>query len=620
MLKLNLQDQIRILKKYLFPLGFALLTFAFAVYVIEENRSQIDNDPTLRMLSMIALGIAIGFGIEFLEFLNPRNKKIARILGAFLILMQVVLVIDIGQRRYSYLYANYFLMVHLFVALSFWFNSKNKFQDFKQRYQYFWDQNWRLFMSFQASVLVNLVLFAGLALGILSLDFLFSYKPPENTIYYLFIFLVTVGGSYYLASAYESSANQPTDSRILDTLVRFVFPLLQILYFLILYIYLIKITIAWFLPRGYIGWLVSGLSVLICLSHLIIKPVQDKVKLNKITQLVWRYSFIMIIPLLGLLLVALFRRINEYGVSENRYILLLLTLWMLYIAVTHLRPEKSKLQMIPLSLFIITLFTTTGPFNAYTIAHWSQRKRVQHQLSRLHGTFENNLFSFPQKVETADQKKFVLAVKSVCETYGVKELYEMLGSKDVPDVPDSENKHCVYRSGYNESTASAFGKLLESTKFDVILHESLYYNYVPSVDNDVEVSTDTRKTFQFKIKPEVTATRFENREFDSFLLSSNNNEKQGSSQLIFQKTGMDQMTWFPTKGDLKIVDLKPLMVKLSKVSKDYLFANHPEDQKMQIENQKSRVFMTIKEINFEINSQKDLQIESVHFSAMAVDK
>lgn len=56
-------------------------------------------------------------------------------------------------------------------------------------------------------------------------------------------------------------------------------------------------------------------------------------------------------------------------------------------------------QKIPLSLFIVTLITTTGPFSAYNVAHWSQKQRLQNQLLAMNGEFKNNLFVIKDKVQ-----------------------------------------------------------------------------------------------------------------------------------------------------------------------------------------------------------------------------
>ncbi len=128
MLKIDLQSQKKVSQKFFFPLGFALVSFFISFYVIENNKFlQFDND-SFKILCIVVLGIAIGFGIEFLQ-LSSRKKRIYARLGACLfIALQIILVLNVVSRKFSYLYLNFFLLVHLFVALSFWFRSKNSFK------------------------------------------------------------------------------------------------------------------------------------------------------------------------------------------------------------------------------------------------------------------------------------------------------------------------------------------------------------------------------------------------------------------------------------------------------------------------------------------------------------
>lgn len=619
-----LKNQKEVLQKFFFSLVFACFSFVLAVICTEMDHSADLHTTLLKILAVSALGISIGFGIEFLEIPDPKKRLQARLWGLSFLILQVLIswfVIDV--RRFSFLYANLFLLAHLFVALSFWYSHRSRHLSENARNQYFWNQNWRLFIGFQSAALINAVLFLGLVLGIASLDFLFGYKPPERTYLYLFYALSTVGGVFYLGAFFiedlkDDSLQNQNESKILSTLVRYIFPLLQILYFLILYLYLIKIILSWSLPRGYVGWLVSGLSILICLSHLIIKPVQEKFSAHRLMQMVWRSSFVLMLPLLGLMFVSLFRRIDDYGLTEKRYILVVLTLWMTYTALTHLKPQKAKLQSIPLSLFLVALVTTTGPFNSYSISLWSQSRRLQSHLQDLQGQFKNNELVFHQSVASAEQIRFVRTMKSICDTYGVTRLYQVLGSDSLPVVLPSQEHQCVYRNEIADTQTTPFGKLVKSTQFEVLADDRFLYYH----DGDPHVDTDEKKTY-FHFTPKklhrdewIEAFGYE---AGTLVLTSYDSEKRGLQQLRFQKTLKDQITWVPEKGSLKVIDLQPLMKKLAQTEKTYVFEEHPEDQNIELSNEISKVKLRIVRFSFRLEK-SGYEISDIQFFAVAMPK
>ncbi len=611
-----LKNQKQVFQKFFFPVLFSILTFVAAVVSTELDEGELRH-TLYKIFAVVALGISIGFGIEFLQIPDSKRRVQARLLGLLFLVIQILvswIVIDI--RRFSFLYANLFLLSHLFVALCIWFSTQAKSLTLQERNQYFWNQNWRLFIGFQSTALVNAVLFIGLCLGLASLKLLFNYEVPERTYLYLFYALATIGGTFYLATFLLGDFQDDNESKILSTLVRYIFPLLQVLYFTILYIYLIKIVINWSLPRGYVGWMVSGLSVLICLSQLIIKPVQEKFSSSFLMQKIWRSSFALVIPLLVLMLVSLFRRIDEYGLTEKRYILLVLSVWMVYTAITHLKPTQAKIQSIPLSLFVVTLLTTTGPLNSYSISLWSQSRRLVNHLQSLKGELNKNQLIFKEPVSKVEQIRFVRTMKSICDTYGVTRLYEILGSKDIPVVLPSEEYNCYYQSGNNETSKKPFALLLATTKFEVLAIENLFYSYM----NDAEVvHSNKSETFRFAANNRFSDSYIQAFGFEISKISINSFEsnKLGQGQLIFQRTGEDQITWSPEKGSLKIIDLRRLMGKLSQVQTSYVFSDHPEDSEIEISNEFSQVKLKISRIEFSKDiSNQQLSIAYLDFVAI----
>lgn len=612
----NFQTQfINTIQRFWFPLLFAALTCVQFIYIIAERTSW-DSDIT-RMAFYTSLGIPLGFGVEFFEFKNTKSKGLAKLLVAIFIFLEMLWSLSFDTRKFFFTFANVFLLSHLFVALSFWFNSRSQNIDEKEKLSLFWKKNWDLFIGFQGSFLVNSVLYIGLVIAIVSINSLFKVNSTDKLPMYLLAFLCTVGGTFYLgAYLLGSEKEKHTDSKIVLTLVNFIFPFLQLTYFAILYLYLGKILMEQNLPRGYVGWLVSCLSVLVCLSHLIIKPNIEKGLVKPHSQFVWRYSFIALIPLLGLLSFAIFRRISDYGFTESRYLLLCLHLWMYGIAFSHFRPHKSKMQIIPLSLFIVTLITSLGPLSPSSVAFWSQKGRLLEAVRESQGRFENNQLLFPKEISTYGQKKILKTLHQVCQVYGVRQIYKMLEIKPTFSWQNYDDLYCFFQKGQNTSSDKPFAKLVVSLNLSIVEDGSFSYDeYYRGGDVIIENSSN----FNY----EIGENRFQipdlKAEIQNLYISPYN-KVYGHGQLTFKSTEKDQLQWTPEKGSSAPIDLIPIMDKLSKMKNDKNLKIDPKEYILNFENEETKLIIQINNINFNKESDNTFKIKSLSILAVAVRK
>ena len=78
-----------------------------------------------------------------------------------------------------------------------------------------------------------------------------------------------------------------------------------------------------------------------------------------------------------MVLMALWQRVDQYGVAERRYLMGVLALWLggaaLYAAITR----TGRIRWIPLTLAVLGLVTFAGPWSAYAVAEGSQAKRLE---------------------------------------------------------------------------------------------------------------------------------------------------------------------------------------------------------------------------------------------------
>ena len=251
----------------------------------------------------------------------------------------------------------------------------------------FWQFNRALLFRFCLGGIYTFVLFAGLALAMAGLDNLFGVDIDDLSYPRLFFVLGFVFQTWFFLAGVpedferlERDDDYPTGLRVFAQYV--LLPLVS-LYLVILTAYLGRVVITTTWPSGWIGYLVSALAALGIFSLLLVHPRRGREGHAWIDTYA-RFFWIALLPSVAMLLLATSQRIGQYGITERRYLLLVLAVWLggtaLFYAVTRSRGIKG----IPLSLAVIGLLTFVGPWSAYDVAERSQIGRLEGLLTE-HG-------------------------------------------------------------------------------------------------------------------------------------------------------------------------------------------------------------------------------------------
>lgn len=244
----------------------------------------------------------------------------------------------------------------------------------------FWQYNKSLFLRFLTSALYAFVLYAGLAVALLAIDGLFNVKIDWQV--YMRLFAVVAAGFttiFFLAGipkdlpALDQEDSYPKGLKIFTQYV--LIPLMTI-YLVILLVYEVQIILKWELPKGLVSTLILGYAVFGILSLLLIYPIREK-EGNGWIKLFSKFFYVMLLPLVVLLLLAVWKRVDSYGITESRYILTVLAVWLSFITGYFLISSKQNIKMIPLSLCLLALLATYGPQSAFSVSRYSQQLRLK---------------------------------------------------------------------------------------------------------------------------------------------------------------------------------------------------------------------------------------------------
>jgi hypothetical protein len=243
----------------------------------------------------------------------------------------------------------------------------------------FWQYNRRLFLGFLRAVVFSSVLYAGVTVALGALDKLFGVKIDGETYFRIwFVVAFVVNTWIFLAAAPERLFDLAHDReypRALKVFAQYILTPLAFTYLLILLAYLVKIVAGAEWPSGWIGWLVASVSVTGLLGFLLVHPLRSDPEEGWIRTYA-RWLFVGLIPAALMLLVAFWKRILPYGLTELRLLGVVLGLWLLGIALLFTLRSAASIRTIPVTLAAVLLLTLYGPFSLTYVSVNSQARRL----------------------------------------------------------------------------------------------------------------------------------------------------------------------------------------------------------------------------------------------------
>lgn len=247
---------------------------------------------------------------------------------------------------------------------------------------YFWQFNCALWTGVINAISASFALCLGLMAAAASVIYLFGFKDADIVFGHIFFFCSgLVAPIYALFWVPRSSgvgiAEIPQHCRIL---VNWVLVPLMAVYLIIFYAYFLKIMVEWELPKGMLSGMIAGLGCLGVVIYMMAWPMVREG--SRLLKFLHRHFFkLMLIPTL-MFMVALSIRIHQYGITEQRYMLLILLIWFGVISGLFLTKKDVPLKVVPIVLMVLLLMASFGPWGAVAVSGKSQAQRLEDILIR----------------------------------------------------------------------------------------------------------------------------------------------------------------------------------------------------------------------------------------------
>lgn len=294
----------------------------------------------------------------------------------------------------------------------------------------------KIFSGIFLTILYCGVLFGGLAAIYATIEGLFDVNIKEELYLYTFFIVVFIFGVTMLLSKIPEKDEDFLDynyARSLKVLLAYiVIPLISI-YTLILYAYFVKILVEWEWPRGLVSHLVIWYSAISVGVIFLITPVIEE---NKVAKLFRTIFPIANLPILLMMYISIFQRINQYGFTENRYYIVIFGLWITGMMLYFIIKRPLKNIFIPISLSIIVLLSVYGPVSSYSISKWSQNTRFNNILESNNMIQNGNIVPNPQ-LEIEAQRQLNSIVNYFISSHDVYDLKALPDEFEIGKMEDT---------------------------------------------------------------------------------------------------------------------------------------------------------------------------------------
>jgi hypothetical protein len=403
-------------RRFPLVLAAALTSAAAAVFLIGIDDGEIG---LIRLLMAAQLGIPLllALGLTAERWPNLRRRWLLTGLGVAA-LVAYGLTLPVRQEGVPIVrFALFNIAAHLAVCfLPLWRLAGE---------HAFWQFNKTLFLRLLAGLVFSLALMLGLSVALLALDKLFGLTVDGEVyprLYALTLFLFNTW--YFLAgvperpAALESLRDHPALLRIF---AQYILAPLVAVYLALLTAYLVKVLVTAQWPSGWIGWLVSSVGAAGLASLALLHPLTLEGR-QKWIAVYARLYFILLLPAVAMLLLSVGKRIGQYGITEARYLLTVLALWLGAIALLGALGRLKSLRPLPLSLCLLALLASAGPWGAFSVSRHSQLGRLEALLETSGMLAEGRLIPAGAPVDEATRRELSAILYYLFDRHGTRAL------------------------------------------------------------------------------------------------------------------------------------------------------------------------------------------------------
>ena len=379
---LNFNSIKNTFRRFPFTIISAILATIFLILSTFDEYAEAYNNK------MLSFGLVFVFGIFLYAFIklfneglrnyydlkNLKNNNLFKILSYVITLPILYGVYELvyHENKVMAFYDNNFIYFTLIAALVVGSSFVGKFNYHKDFVAYVA----KILRAFIISNIYSFIVFIGISGIIFALNSLFKFYFGSSVYLRVAIFSFILFNVVTFFSDFPKVRDSFTDykyPKAFRILLVYIITPIVIIYTAILLAYFVKILVLWQIPNNLIVNLVIWFASFSIVYLFFLSRVETITFINKF-KIVFPFT---LFPLLGMMFFAIYLRIEEYGMTENRYIVIAVGLWIFLSLIYYIFYRENSNISIPIFLSVIILITGLGPASATSLSIRSQNARFE---------------------------------------------------------------------------------------------------------------------------------------------------------------------------------------------------------------------------------------------------
>ncbi len=460
---LNLYSSIR-----RFPLTI-FLTTATTIFLIVFSRTEPTTETLLRLAMVSALGIPVTLSIAlaFERIKSTKATEYGIYIATFICLALYYMFLLPSLNMVS---STRYLALSIALYLTFLFVPYFLKRSGIEMYVI------KVLTRFLVTAVYSAVIFAGLAITLLTIDLLLEIQVSFT--FYSNVGMVVAGifaPCFFLAGLPRTNQDMEIETypTVLKVLLLYIVLPIILIYTFILYVYFLKTLFTWRWPEGTVSHLVLWYSVFSAGVIFLISPLLQE---NKFVQFFTGWFPKLVLPGIVVMFMAMAVRINAYGVTENRYFVVALGLWVFGVMLYYSLTKRFRNIVLPASLALVALLSVFGPWSAYPVSISSQNTRFEALVSEYNMIDGSSLHKPKEEISLKDKKALVSILEYFDRSHSLSDLRLLppnftidnmeqvfgFSRNDIWGIPDKE--------GYFRITGMV--QSLDIRDYDLLFHSS----------------------------------------------------------------------------------------------------------------------------------------------------
>ena len=428
----------------------AFLHFITGIYIAEVRSFQSDEFVEVNLLLFGSIFITAMCEMLYEKYFYKQNRWLVRgIYSAITFVISIIFFVEY-LRTNDYYNIYYFTLIPISIVLFLLIPILKKKEN-KEKYLQ------SVFSNFVITGIFAAVLWIGVEIILTTVNYLF-FNSGDSLFFrlttYSFWFITEVFG----VSLFLSLLKKPDDNIenyefpfIFNLLIKFVIIPLITIYTGVLYIYMARVIISMHLPKGLISHLVLWYTVFSVFVIILITPFTQK---DKFFENFKKYFPYFSIPLIFASLFAVFQGTYQYGITENRYYVLISIFWLFFCMILYIR--KMNITGIFISLIVCLVISVYSPLSAKNVSNFSQSQRLKRMLVKYGALKDGKISKITQKLTNSQGSQIHTTIQYISDNSTIAklnfknekgEVYSTLGDLEKGlDVKESWKDYSIYYS------------------------------------------------------------------------------------------------------------------------------------------------------------------------------